>query len=191
MYIVIGLIIHFPSPAPLFTLFLHTPQVVTKLLELYLELHELGHPDYLTGGKVNSVPCSMPKEGMNNEVQRTQLLITEWNHEVSELQARYTWLLYFSVPKMLLLYHLICSSGIEGENVDKIVHEVSILMINEPTEREKLMEGTLVSGERSVTAIAVHVTFFPLESTSRNSNGVHQFHFTTYASGWAVPEHIV
>jgi hypothetical protein len=67
-------------------------------------------------------------EDMEREVQQTQLEITNWNKEVSEMRAEYMWLLYFSVPKMMLLYNLIRSSCQGDERTDKIVHEVSFLM---------------------------------------------------------------
>jgi hypothetical protein len=122
-------------------------QTVSKLLELYLKLRELGHPLFLAEGYIQPIPCSMSKREVDGEVQQMQLLVTRWNHEVSDLRARYTWLLYFSVPKMLRLYHLIHSPREEMEvKVKMIVHEVSFLVKSQPEERTELAEGVEVRG---------------------------------------------
>jgi hypothetical protein len=77
-------------------------------------------------------------------VQEAQLLVTKWNHEVSDLQDCYTWLLYFSISKILQLHELIYTS--EEEKVDdKIVHEVSFLMSGQAEEREKIQTKIEVS----------------------------------------------
>lgn len=116
-------------------------QSASKLFELYLKLHELGYPEYLTADKIPMITCSHTKESMEREVQETQLLITEWNGKVSNLRAKYTWLLYFSVPKMMLLYDLIHSSCQGEERTDEIVHEVSFLMTNQLEDTVKLRRG--------------------------------------------------
>lgn len=84
----------------------------------------------------------MLKEEVVAMVPDTQLLVTKWTHEVSDLRSLYTWLLYFSVPKMLQLYQLIRAPG--AGQVDSIVHEVSFLAVSQSTEREELREGVQV-----------------------------------------------
>ena len=120
-------------------------QTISRLLELYLKLRELGHSDYLTDDRVHPIPCSMCKEDLESIVQEAQHSVTKWNHEVSELHTRFSWLLYLSVPKILQLYQLINASD-AGEKVDKIIHEVSFLMSNLPNERNKMQSRVLVSG---------------------------------------------
>ena len=44
---------------------------------------------------------------------------------VAELRNEYKWLLFFSVPKLLLLYHLL-----QDQNLGAIVHEISFLFSN-------------------------------------------------------------
>lgn len=119
-----------------------------KLFELYLKLRELGHPTYLADGAVQPIPCSCLKDEVNAMVHETQLLVTKWTQQVSELRSCYTWLLYFSVPRMLQLYQLINSTGLsDGEKVDRIVHEVSFLTVSQPEEIERLRQGVEVSRE--------------------------------------------
>ena len=78
-------------------------------------------------------------------VQDTQQAVTEWSQQISELRNQYTWLLYFSIPRMLKLYMLMHSEELEKtEKVDKIVCEVSFLATNQQTEREKLRLGVEV-----------------------------------------------
>lgn len=43
---------------------------------------------------------------------------------VTELRSQYNWLLFFRVPKLLLLYHLLI---VEHPYVEAIVHEISFL----------------------------------------------------------------
>ena len=119
---------------------------MSKLLELYLKLKELGHPHYISERTIEipSIPCSRRKEEVDVKVQEMQLLVTKWNQEVSHLRASYTWLLYFSLPKILQLNQLIQLEGADTEKVDRIVHEVSFLAISQPLEREKLSEGVKV-----------------------------------------------
>lgn len=71
-----------------------------------------------------------------------QFVVTEWSQEVSDLRARYTWLLFFSVPKMLLLHKLMHSPPLEGEKIDNVFHEVSFLVANK---RENLRSNLQVS----------------------------------------------
>ena len=44
---------------------------------------------------------------------------------MAELRKKYRWLLFFSVPKLLLLYHLL-----REQNLAAIVHEISFLFSN-------------------------------------------------------------
>lgn len=56
------------------------------------------------------------------------MMLTRWMQHVDELRNQYHWLLFFSVPKMLLLYHLLQE---ENSNPWAIVHEISFLCYNE------------------------------------------------------------
>lgn len=75
-------------------------------------------------------------------VQEAQQVLNKWTQEISELRNRYPWLLYFSIPKVFRLFHLICSSDAQKE--DKIVHQVSYLAINLPAGRKKLKDSVKV-----------------------------------------------
>ena len=54
---------------------------------------------------------------------------------VAELRNQYDWLLFFSVPKLLLLYHLL-----QDQNLEAIVHEISFLL----PKRQTSWESTVV-----------------------------------------------
>lgn len=107
-----------------------------------MKLNELGHPDYLTESSLPPVLCSEHKENVHLEVLRMQEFVADWKLKVSKLQSRYTWLLYFSIPKMLLFYKQINSSS---KDIDTIVHEVSFIVYNQKIERTQLRQGVLVS----------------------------------------------
>ncbi len=120
-------------------------QTAYKLLELYQKLKDLGHPRYLSTGSVASIPCSTPKAEVDDKVQNTQQLLVSWTQEVTGLRSWYHWLLYLNMPKLLQLYHLLHQPGpVSSDTVDSIVHEVSFLAPNSPSEREKLQDGVEV-----------------------------------------------
>ena len=104
-----------------------------------MKLNELGHPGYLTGKNAPSIPCSKAAEEVSFQIHDMQGMIVEWKKEVSDLQNHYTWLLYFSVPKLLLLHSLINSSS-----EDEIVDEVSFLVNNQSLKRDDVCAGVKV-----------------------------------------------
>ena len=55
-------------------------------------------------------------------------MLTIWTKHLNELRSQHDWLLFFSMPKLLLLYHLIRK---EAPNLEAIVHEISFLCSNE------------------------------------------------------------
>ena len=80
----------------------------------------------------------MCKEDVNKMVQELQTSVIDWKKKVTQLRADCTWLLYFSIPKILLLYEIMRSSSPDG--IEKTVQEVSVLTINEPLEGARLRE---------------------------------------------------
>ena len=63
---------------------------------------------------------------------------------VNELRSQYHWLLFFSVPKLLLLYRLLQEKKI---NVEAIVHEISFLCSNEQASWKNAHDLVEVSGQ--------------------------------------------
>lgn len=114
--------------------------MLPKLLELYQLLYELGHDHYITKNKVLLIPCCTSKEDVDMMVKELQTSVTDWKKKVTQLRANYTGLLYFSIPKILLLYEIIRSTSDDMDNLEKTVQEVSILTINEPLEGARLRE---------------------------------------------------
>ena len=82
----------------------------------------------------------------------TEQILTAWSKQVAELHSIYDWLLFFSVPKLLLLHQLL----IEGEKAGplaeeerarwqaEVVREVSFLCENTSDAREQLMKRVKV-----------------------------------------------
>ncbi len=117
-----------------------------KLFELYLKLRELGHPEFLSEGRVSPIPCSRRKEEVDRTVQETQQQVTAWTRQVSDLCNQFPWLLYFSVPKMLRLYGFLTSPDLHGDDkVDRLLHEISFLAITNTAETQNLRRGIQVS----------------------------------------------
>lgn len=55
-------------------------------------------------------------------------MLAEWRQHVDELRNQYHWLLFFSMPKILLLYRLLKE---ENPNLGAIVHGISFLCRNQ------------------------------------------------------------
>ena len=69
------------------------------------------------------------------------MMLTTWMQHVTKLRNQYDWLLFFSVPKMLLLYHLLQD---EKPNLEAIVHEISFLCSNEQATMESIQKRVKV-----------------------------------------------
>ena len=67
-----------------------------------------------------------------------------WMERVAELRSQYDWLLFFSVPKLLCLYHLLQE---EDLNLEAIVHEISFLCSNEQAAWESALEMVQVNSQ--------------------------------------------
>ena len=61
---------------------------------------------------------------------------------VDKLRNQYDWLLFFRVPKLLLLYHLLQA---ENPNAGTIMHEISFLCSSEQAAWESTWEKVEVS----------------------------------------------
>lgn len=114
-------------------------QAVAKLLELYNKLYKMGNPHFLQSGSIHPIQCSKAKEEVEDIVIKMQHTLTKWNKKVSELRACFPWLLYFSIPKMMLLYKLIHSPFPSK----KVVHEVSFLVTEGKGNLKKKVEVSI------------------------------------------------
>lgn len=74
-------------------------------------------------------------EDLTSLVNETQSCVVEWTQEVLKLQKNHSWLVYFNMPKLLLLHRLLCSLQTE-----KIVHEVSFLAHNQTAKLKERAE---------------------------------------------------
>ena len=78
------------------------------------------------------------------QVTETKAVLTTWMQHVNKLRSQYHWLLFFSVPKLLLLYRLLQEKKI---NVEAIVHEISFLCSNEQASWKNAHDLVEVSGQ--------------------------------------------
>ena len=79
----------------------------------------------------------------SSQVHETEKMLTNWMQRVAELRSQYDWLLFFSVPKLLLVYHLL-----QEGNVEAIVHEISFLCSNEQDAWKSAQVEVQVRAER-------------------------------------------
>ena len=84
------------------------------------------------------------------QVADTEQVLTSWAKRVAELRSLNDWLLFFSVPKLLLLHRLLIEGDRAGSLAERarrlaeVVREVSFLCENSADTREQLMRGVKV-----------------------------------------------
>lgn len=73
--------------------------------------------------------------------------VTSWTQTVTRLRSQYEWLLFFSVPKLLLMYQLMqeWSEGKKEGCLDQLVREIMFLVTNDSLTRETLCQNIEVS----------------------------------------------
>ena len=76
------------------------------------------------------------------QVHEVEIMLTTWSQSVDELRSQYDWLLFFSMPKLLLLYRLLHA---DGPNMGAIVQEISFLYSNAQASWESTCEIVEVS----------------------------------------------
>ena len=77
------------------------------------------------------------------QICKAEKLLAKWTQDVDELRNQYHWLLFFSMPKMLRLNHLLWE---KNPNVEAIVHEISFLCCNEQAALESIWKMVEVRG---------------------------------------------
>lgn len=125
-------------------------QVAYKLLELYIKLRELGHIQYIDEGNTGpALSCRINSEDAEERVKETEIILTTWTHEVTNLRKEFSWLLFFSVPKLLRLYRLLSEEqGNMDVHLKRIVHEISFLCVNNAEARKRMNVKVQVRCER-------------------------------------------
>ena len=71
------------------------------------------------------------------QVLDTEKMVSQWSDKVSQLRREYSWLLFFSVPKLLRLHSLL--EELEPD-LKAIVAEITFLFENSSDVREKLTQ---------------------------------------------------
>ena len=89
----------------------------------------------------------------------TEQLIQQWSEKVSQLQKEYSWLLFFSVPKLLLLYSLV---DVQEPNIPAIVVEISFLFENTSEVREKVTTALKVRGTQTPEQCLLTASYYPI-----------------------------
>ena len=74
--------------------------------------------------------------------------LNAWNCSVTLVRAQYEWLVFFSIPKLLILYKLLDSEA-APECIDRIVQEISFLCCDDETSRKSLRAQVEVSYYRT------------------------------------------
>ena len=85
------------------------------------------------------IACKTP-EVADSLLKDTQQADTKWSRQINDLRDEYKWLVFLSIPRVLLLANVL-----KREQVDLIVSEVSFLVKNQPSVRETLQQNIKVS----------------------------------------------
>ena len=96
--------------------------------------------------------CHIYLLSLSFQINEAEKMLAKWVDLVDELRNQYHWLLFFSVPKMLLLYHQLKK---ETPNLGAIVHEISFLCYNEQAAWKNAQVVVEVSSGWSETDLCV------------------------------------
>ena len=77
------------------------------------------------------------------QVQEADGHVSTWVQWVDERRSEYVWLLFFSVPKVLVLNSFLCAEQPLAD-LDNIIHELSFLCTNTSEARDAMYEGVKV-----------------------------------------------
>ncbi len=103
-----------------------------KLLGLYQKLSHLGHPRFISKNKIQDRRCSRDSlTAFNTQVERVNQLLKDQEANISDLQKKFKWLLYFHTPKLLKLYHIIERKQDFEKKIMQIIREVAFLEVTE------------------------------------------------------------
>ena len=69
-------------------------------------------------------------------------LLLTWEHQVAQLRKKYNQLLFFSVPKLLILYDLLISCE---KSTERIAKEVEFIFRNAPEVQLRLKDAIKAS----------------------------------------------
>ena len=136
--------------------------MAAKLLDVYIKLRELGHPEYCLQQTIGQVlPCGVSRAKADQrvcsvmgcirtltrvacvcQVLEANKTLSQWEKEVAQLRTDYEQLLYFSIPKLLHLYHLIT---VQNPSATAVMQEVSFMFQNEASTRQKLKDVVKVT----------------------------------------------
>eukprot|EP00731_Ephydatia_muelleri_P036542 Em0275g1a len=115
--------------------FYHVHEAALTVLNLYLELKSLGHPTFVNEQLIQFPLCSTTEEYADLKVKDLESEAQKWSKRVTFLRSQHKWLLFFPIPKILILYKMIKTIPLD---VARIVQEVSILISNTQSEQENL-----------------------------------------------------
>jgi len=123
-------------------LFLHLNETALNLCNLYVKLKELGHPMYLDKNFEDKLECSIANPMVVEKLSSAQQSFIKWVNEVEQLHSSYKWLLFFRIPKLIVVYEILRS---EKCDVARVHQEISFLFQRNATTRQKLHEVIEVS----------------------------------------------
>ena len=115
-------------------------QVAYKLHNLYVKLHELGHAKYIKEGELGPpLYCSISPGDAEGKVKEAEQVLASWKDEIKKFHQKFHWLLFFRVPKLLRVYHMLYEEEeATHDHIRRIVHEISFLCENDVETRSRM-----------------------------------------------------
>jgi len=106
-----------------------------KLISLLLKLSELGNPEYICDRQL-TLKCS-ELEVWKAKVSEMEREVKHWGKEVRSLHRQHKWLMFLTVPKVIILSDQLTSNERDAQ---RIVKEISFLFLNRRDVRSKLQD---------------------------------------------------
>ena len=95
-----------------------------------MKLRELGHPHYQHFIS-ESFQCQVSIPEADQKVADVEKQVMDWSKKVTTLRSKYSWLLFFSVPKLLLLYQMVKEANLDlDSDIENVMGEVAFLFEN-------------------------------------------------------------
>ena len=115
---------------------------------MYQRLKDLGHPEYISKKEIGPFKCSQDEFQVDKQVRCEEQRLDNWVVEISKLQKKNTWLLYFNMPKLMQLHNYLQHfEDIDAESrINAILNEINFLVGRNIEGRQQIHSQITVSG---------------------------------------------
>lgn len=127
----------------------------------------------------------------NMQVSKTEQILQDWNAKLENLHESYKWLLFFRVPKLLVLYDCL---SVDVPLVDAVTTEVCFLFRRDQDTKKKLKSAVKVGSSRIANVIHsyIHKYVLALACDKKQQSRSHLKEFgITNGHSWIVSARLI